>query len=269
MTMHRRLFFMTLAAGSAGPIQANAQALLDEKHAGSRLGLRGRRHSHGQQEVPQVRRRSKLRQLRAVPGQGDRQGRRLPVVRGQAGGRCRLVQRLGQRGGLTPRRGERKRACIDARWRPVAVLYDGACPLCRREIALYRGLRSERDVRFVDVSGASALPPTKTHEQLLARFHVRRADGTLISGAKAFLTLWAHLPGWHWLARAGRTPGVAWSMERGYRLFLRWRPALQRVARRVDNTGASACSPRVCWPIFALITLAKPVLWQSIAASFS
>ena len=34
MTMQRRLFFMTLAAGSAGfSIQAKAQALLDEKDA--------------------------------------------------------------------------------------------------------------------------------------------------------------------------------------------------------------------------------------------
>ena len=75
----------------------------------------------------------------------------------------------------------------------VTVLYDGACPLCRREIALYRGLRSERAVCFVDVSDASLLPAETTREQLLARFHVQRADGTLVSGAAAFLTLWAHL----------------------------------------------------------------------------
>ena len=128
----------------------------------------------------------------------------------------------------------------------LSVLYDGACPLCRREMALYRGLRSESALRFVDVSTASALPPDTTREQLLARFHVQRADGTLVSGADAFLILWSHLPGWRWLARAGRLPGMAWAMERGYRLFLRWRPALQRVARRFDVASASApLTPRV------------------------
>ncbi len=128
----------------------------------------------------------------------------------------------------------------------LSVLYDGACPLCRREIALYRGLRSEQDLRFVDVSGASALPSATTREQLLARFHVQRADGTLVSGADAFLTLWAHLPGWRWLARAGRLPGMAWLMERVYRLFLRWRPALQRLARGLDDSAVSATlSPRM------------------------
>lgn len=119
---------------------------------------------------------------------------------------------------------------------PLTVLYDGACPLCRREIGLYRGLRSNSPVCFADVSdSAQSLPPDTTREQLLARFHVRRGDGELLSGAQAFLALWAALPGWRWLALAGRLPGAAWAMERSYLLFLRWRPALQRWASRLDR----------------------------------
>ena len=116
------------------------------------------------------------------------------------------------------------------------MLYDGACPLCRREISLYRGLRPNSPVCFADVSdSAQSLPPDTTREQLLARFHVRRGDGELLSGAQAFLALWAALPGWRWLALAGRLPGAAWAMERSYLLFLRWRPALQRWASRLDR----------------------------------
>ena len=89
----------------------------------------------------------------------------------------------------------------------LTVLYDGACPLCRREIGIYRGLRPlqpDSTVCFADVSDASlALPPDTTREQLLARFHVRSQDGRLLSGAQAFLALWAALPGWRWLALAG------------------------------------------------------------------
>ena len=119
---------------------------------------------------------------------------------------------------------------------PLTVLYDGACPLCRREIGLYRGLRAHSPVCFADVSDAALpLPPGTTREQLLARFHVRRRDGQLLNGAQAFLALWAALPGWRWLALAGRLPGAAWAMERLYRLFLRWRPMLQRWARRLDK----------------------------------
>lgn len=124
---------------------------------------------------------------------------------------------------------------------PLTVLYDGACPLCRREIGVYRGLQPlqpDAPVCFADVSDTSLpLPPGTTREQLLARFHVRGRDGQLLSGAQAFLALWAALPGWRWLALAGRLPGAAWVMERGYRLFLRWRPMLQRWAFRFDQPG--------------------------------
>jgi predicted DCC family thiol-disulfide oxidoreductase YuxK len=126
---------------------------------------------------------------------------------------------------------------------PLTVLYDGACPLCRREIGVYRGLPSSTPVCFADVSDiALPLPPGATREQLLARFHVRRGDSQLLSGAQAFLALWAELPGWRWLARVGRVPGVAWVMERVYRLFLRARPMLQRWAYRLGNRSSESTS---------------------------
>lgn len=120
----------------------------------------------------------------------------------------------------------------------LTVLYDGACPLCRREIGIYRDLQPlspGSSVCFADVSNAAVpLPPGATREQLLARFHVQGPDGKLLSGAEAFLALWAVLPGWRWLAFAGRLPGATWVMERTYRFFLRWRPTLQRWASRFD-----------------------------------
>ncbi len=121
---------------------------------------------------------------------------------------------------------------------PLTVLYDGACPLCRREIGIYRGLQPDMPVCFADVSDAALpLPPGTTRAQLLARFHVRGCDGELLSGAQAFLVLWAALPGWRWLALAGRLPGATRMMECTYELFLRCRPTLQRWAVRLDPPG--------------------------------
>lgn len=121
----------------------------------------------------------------------------------------------------------------------LTVLYDGACPLCRREIGVYRGLdplQSDTPLCFADVSNAALpLPAGTTREQLMARFHVQRPDGELLSGAQAFLALWAALPGWRWLAFAGRLPGAVWLMERAYRMFLRWRPMLQRWVVRLER----------------------------------
>ncbi len=126
----------------------------------------------------------------------------------------------------------------------LTVLYDGACPLCRREIAHYQALtqalasRPEGAapapaVHFSDVSDAgTALPAGRDRGALLRRFHVQRADGTLVDGAAAFVELWARLPGWRWLARLARLPGVTPLLELAYRAFLPLRPALQRLARR-------------------------------------
>ena len=122
---------------------------------------------------------------------------------------------------------------------PLTVLYDGACPLCRREIGIYRGLRPNTPVCFADVSDISQpLPDGATRADLLARFHVRDSDGELLSGAEAFLALWAALPGWRWLAHLGRIPGAVWVMERAYRFFLHARPTLQRWAFRLDRPNA-------------------------------
>jgi predicted DCC family thiol-disulfide oxidoreductase YuxK len=92
------------------------------------------------------------------------------------------------------------------------------------------------------------LPPGTTREQLLARFHVRGRDGALLSGAQAFLALWAALPGWRWLALAGRLPGAGWLMEVGYGLFLRWRPMLQRWAFRLERRAPEPPSGRDAGP---------------------
>jgi predicted DCC family thiol-disulfide oxidoreductase YuxK len=117
----------------------------------------------------------------------------------------------------------------------LVVLYDGACPVCRREIGVYRDLASGESVEFCDISDdATQLPKGATREELLARFHIKHADGRLESGARAFIALWARLPYWRWLALLGRLPGAAWLMEVAYRGFLRIRPAIQRWTTKYD-----------------------------------
>lgn len=130
----------------------------------------------------------------------------------------------------------------------LTVLYDGACPLCRREIAHLRGLAdnqacqgTDTGLRFVDVSAATPVlgsgPVWNEADRgaLLARFHVQRPDGNRLSGAAAFVAVWRRLPGWRWLARAARLPGVQAAMEVAYRLFLKVRPLLQTLARWLEQ----------------------------------
>jgi predicted DCC family thiol-disulfide oxidoreductase YuxK len=110
----------------------------------------------------------------------------------------------------------------------VTVWYDGGCPLCRREIAWLRRLDRRGAVAFVEVGGAADCPVDRA--QLLARFHARESDGPLVSGAAAFAAMWRALPLLRPMGLAARAPAVLWVLERGYRLFLRVRPSLQRLA---------------------------------------
>ena len=125
----------------------------------------------------------------------------------------------------------------------LTVLYDGACPLCRREISVYQGLQpigAGQTLKFSDISRAdTALPPGGVRSDSLARFHVQRGDGQVISGAAAFVALWAMLPGWRYLAFAARLPWATPLLEVVYRAFLRIRPQMQGIARAFEAPRVS------------------------------
>jgi predicted DCC family thiol-disulfide oxidoreductase YuxK len=116
----------------------------------------------------------------------------------------------------------------------ATIYYDGGCPVCTREIAVYQRAQGAERLAFVDVSrcSADALGPDLTPHAALARMHVRQADGQLVSGAAAFAALWLSLPRWSRLGRIARSPVILPILELGYRGFLIlrriWRPATSR-----------------------------------------
>lgn len=112
----------------------------------------------------------------------------------------------------------------------LTVWYDGACPLCAREIALMRKLDETGDLDFVDLTTTDTTPLPR--EALLARFHVSTPDGATTSGAAAFVELWRRLPRLAPLARLAAWPPVLAVLERAYDAFLRARPRLQAWVRR-------------------------------------
>jgi predicted DCC family thiol-disulfide oxidoreductase YuxK len=110
------------------------------------------------------------------------------------------------------------------------VYFDGGCPLCRDEIAQYRRMAGADAIAWRDVAAGEA-PPEIGRAAALARFHVRRADGALASGFRAFLAVWRVNPRLAPLARALDRPPFTWAGEAAYRLFLRMRPLWRRAAR--------------------------------------
>ncbi len=119
------------------------------------------------------------------------------------------------------------------------VYFDGDCPVCRREIRHYRTRAGDRALTWVDAARADArLGPGLTRDAALARMHVRREDGTLVSGAAAFAVLWSRTPGYTWLGKVASLPPVNAAMEAGYRGFL----VARRAWRRPPADGAAGAA---------------------------
>jgi predicted DCC family thiol-disulfide oxidoreductase YuxK len=124
------------------------------------------------------------------------------------------------------------RLLLEKKAMPTCTVYfDGACPVCRPEIAHYRRQRGAEAIAWVDASccDETALGPGVDRAVLLSRFHVREADGSLASGAAAFVAIWRRLPAFAWLATLASIRPVLAVLDAGYGLFLRvrrlWRPA--------------------------------------------
>jgi predicted DCC family thiol-disulfide oxidoreductase YuxK len=103
---------------------------------------------------------------------------------------------------------------------PLQVYYDGGCPVCSREIAFYRARPGADGFVWVDVSSEAELGAGLCREVAMARMHVRRPDGTLLSGAAAFAEMWRRMPGFKWLGWLLAMPPFGAFAELGYRGFL-------------------------------------------------
>lgn len=111
----------------------------------------------------------------------------------------------------------------------VTVWYDSDCPLCLREIALMRRLDTRQAIDFVDLYSADGCPIDQ--RDLLKRFHAQEYGKSIVSGAAAFAAMWRVIPVLRPFGLLARYRPVLWCLEAGYRLFLLFRPSLQRVSR--------------------------------------
>ena len=111
----------------------------------------------------------------------------------------------------------------------LTVWHDGACPLCRREIALMRRLDRRGAIDFIDAADNGTHDCPIDRRVLLARLHAQE-DGRLLSGAAAFAAMWRAIPVLRPLGLAARNLVVLAALEWLYSGFLTIRPRLQRLA---------------------------------------
>ena len=122
----------------------------------------------------------------------------------------------------------------------IAMLYDGDCPLCMREVNMLRA-RDEGagKIWFVDVAGPDfeAGPGAAfgiSYETAMATIHAVRRDGRVLSGVEVFRALYEAV-GLGWVYGFLRVPALKAATEAVYRLWaaarlpLTGRPTLEAV----------------------------------------
>ena len=102
----------------------------------------------------------------------------------------------------------------------IEVFYDGACPLCVREIRMLQRRDRCQRIRFVDIAAADfdAASVNLTWQTLMERIHGRLPDGTVVEGFEVFRRLYAAV-GFERLVALTRVPGIKQVLDFAYRTF--------------------------------------------------
>ncbi|GAB4213221.1 MAG: hypothetical protein OHK0012_08920 [Synechococcales cyanobacterium] len=133
----------------------------------------------------------------------------------------------------------------------MTLLYDGECPLCRREVRFLQQRDGGRGlVRCVDIAAPDYDPTLHAnidYATAMQRIHAILPDGTVVRNVAAFRHVYEHL-GLGWVYALTRIPWVGQWADRVYgwwaerRLALTGRPDLytvvaQRLSHQTDDQG--------------------------------
>ncbi|NWF74223.1 MAG: DUF393 domain-containing protein [Nitrospirae bacterium] len=122
---------------------------------------------------------------------------------------------------------------------PLTLFFDGACPICAREIALMKRLDRRRQLDFCDFSAQEYDVASRgfSTEDLATVIHARWADGNVITGVEVFRAMWEAV-GLGFLATLSRLSFVEPLVLNAYAWFAR---------NRLWLTGRShACTGDIC-----------------------
>jgi predicted DCC family thiol-disulfide oxidoreductase YuxK len=127
----------------------------------------------------------------------------------------------------------------------LTVFYDGACPITRTRIALYRAEAEERGLaiawRDVNLDAAALEPFGVDLDAARRHIHALDVDGTLAAGIDALVAIWSRLPRHRAKARLMLVPPLRAAAERLYAIGAA-RPGGWRFRRAAPAASGSAAS---------------------------
>ena len=88
----------------------------------------------------------------------------------------------------------------------MKVFFNNSCKICKAEIDLYKKEKI-KEINWIDISNNSTakLETNKNDKELIRRLHVIN-EGTVYSGAEAFLLVWNKIPKYKFLYKFFKLP---------------------------------------------------------------
>ena len=133
----------------------------------------------------------------------------------------------------------------------LTILYDGACPLCLREVRFLQGRdRQAQRLAFVDIDAPTYDPGRYagiSYRDAMGRIHAIDGDGTVLRDVAVFRRAY-ELIGLGWLYAPTGWPLVGSLAEAAYRLWARLRlpvtgrPALEQLCQERQGGGTPAAA---------------------------
>ena len=126
----------------------------------------------------------------------------------------------------------------------LTLLFDGACPLCMREVRFLKVRDLNKRIAFVDIDAqeyAAADHGVITYREAMGRIHALRADGTVLQDVEVFREAY-RLVGLGWVYAPTRWPLIGPLVNGIYRLRASQR---LRLTRRpgLDQLCKDRCNP--------------------------
>lgn len=121
----------------------------------------------------------------------------------------------------------------------VEVFFDGACPLCSREMRFLQRLDRQRRIRFTDIAAPDfeAKSAGIEWEELMRAMHARLPDGSFVAGVEAFRRVYQSL-GFGPLVWVSRAPILRQLLDFAYAKFAKNR---MRLTSRCSDACEVTC----------------------------
>lgn len=107
----------------------------------------------------------------------------------------------------------------------IKMLFDGACPLCMREVNSLRKAKGASNINFVDVAADDYDPYQHANigfEEAMGKIHAIRRDGQVVTNVEAFKQLY-EAAGRGWVYSFAKIGPLRWLADTIYDFWARYR----------------------------------------------